>query len=69
MVEMRDAYIVLVRELERKRPLVRSVLILENSIRMYLREIGVEGVDCNKLAQDMVQLRSLVNTLLNVWVP
>jgi hypothetical protein len=41
----------------------------EDNIRTDLRERGWEGVDCNKLAQDRVQWRALVNTVMNLRVP
>jgi hypothetical protein len=36
---------------------------------MDLREIGWDGVDWIDIAQDRVQWRALVNTVLNLWVP
>jgi hypothetical protein len=34
-----------------------------------LRERGWDGVDCIDMAQDRVQWRVLVNTVLNIRVP
>jgi hypothetical protein len=34
-----------------------------------LREIRCEGVDWMRLAQDRDQWRSVVNTIVNLWVP
>jgi hypothetical protein len=34
-----------------------------------LREVGWEGVDWIHLTQDRDQWRSVVNTVLNLWVP
>jgi hypothetical protein len=39
------------------------------NIRMYLGEIGREGVDCINLAQDRDQQQCLVNTVMNLGVP
>jgi hypothetical protein len=41
----------------------------EDSIRMDLREMGWEGVDCVHLAQDRDQWWDLVDTVMNLWVP
>jgi hypothetical protein len=49
---LRNAYIILVGKPEEKRPLGRPRLIWEAIVRMVLREIGWEGVDCMHLAQD-----------------
>jgi hypothetical protein len=38
-------------------------------IKMYLREIGWDGMDWIDLAQDRDQWRALVNTVMNLWVP
>jgi hypothetical protein len=40
-----------------------------DNIKMGLREIGWDGVDWIDMAQDRVQWRALVNTVLNLWVP
>jgi hypothetical protein len=47
------------------RPRRRSV----DNIKMDLREIGWDGVDCIDMAQDRDQWRALVNTALNLPVP
>jgi hypothetical protein len=49
--EMKNAYKILVREPERKRPLGRPRHRQEDNIRMDLREIGQEGVDWMHLAE------------------
>jgi hypothetical protein len=54
---------------EGKRPLVRSRRRGVNIIKMDLREIGWNGMDWNDLAQDRVQWRALVNTVMNLRVP
>jgi hypothetical protein len=38
-------------------------------IKLYLREIGWDGVDWIDMAQDRDQWRALVNTVLNLRVP
>jgi hypothetical protein len=40
-----------------------------NNIKMDLREIGWDGVDWMDMVQDRDQWRTLVNTVLNLWVP
>jgi hypothetical protein len=41
----------------------------QDNIRMDLRGIGWKGVDWINLAQDTDQLRVVVNTVMNLWVP
>jgi hypothetical protein len=36
---------------------------------MALRETGWDGMDCIHLAQERNQWKSLVNTVVNLWVP
>jgi hypothetical protein len=36
---------------------------------MDLREIGWEGVDWMHLAEDRDRWRTLVNTVMNLWIP
>jgi len=50
---------------EGKIPLGRPRRRCEDNIRMDLKEIGWEGVDCMRLAQDRDQWRILVNTVIN----
>jgi hypothetical protein len=54
---------------ERKRPLGRSRRTWEDNIKMDLREIGRGVMDWTDLAQDRDQWRSLMNTIMNLWVP
>jgi hypothetical protein len=69
MEEMRNAYLILVRKPEGKRPLGRPRRRYEDNIRMDLREIGWEGVDWIHLAQDRNQCQALVNTVMNLRIP
>jgi hypothetical protein len=68
MVRMRIAYNILVEKLEMKRPLGRSRPRWEDNIRIYLKEIGWQGVDWIRLAQNRDQWRALVNTVMNLRV-
>jgi hypothetical protein len=65
---VRNAYRILVRKPEGKRPLGRPRCRWENNIRMDLRETGWGGMDWIDLAQDRDQLRALVNTIINLRV-
>jgi hypothetical protein len=53
--KMRNAYSILVGKPEGKRPLGKPRRRWEDNIRMGLREIEWEGVDCIHLAQDKNQ--------------
>jgi hypothetical protein len=67
--ERRDVYRVLVGRPEGKIPLGRPRRRWEDSIKMNLREIGIDGVNWIRLAQDRVQWRVFVNTVMNLLVP
>jgi hypothetical protein len=54
---------------EGKRPLRRPKRRWEDNIKMDLREIGIDGVKWIQLAQDRVQWRACVNTVMNLRVP
>jgi hypothetical protein len=41
----------------------------ENNIKMDLREIGIDGANWIRLAQDRVQWQAFVNTVMNLRVP
>jgi hypothetical protein len=69
MGEGRDMYRVLVGSPERKRPLGRPRRRWEDNIKMDLREVGINGANWIWLAQDRVQWRAFVNTIINLHVP
>jgi hypothetical protein len=68
MGEGRGAYRVLVGRPEGKRPLERPRRRWEDNIKMDLGEIGIDGANWIRLAQDRVQWRAFVNTV-NLRVP
>jgi hypothetical protein len=65
----RGVYRVLVGRLEGKRPLGRSRRRWEDNIKMDLGEIGIDGANWILLAQDRVQWRAFMNTVMNLRVP
>jgi hypothetical protein len=67
--EGRGVYRVLVGRPEGKRPLGRPRRRWEDNIKLDLREIGIDGENCIQLAQDRVQWRACVNTIMNLRVP
>jgi hypothetical protein len=69
MGETRNAYRILVGKPEGKRPLGRPRRRWVGNFKIDLREIGWDGVDWIKLAQDRDQWRALVNTVMNLRVP
>jgi hypothetical protein len=56
-------------EAEGKRPLERPRRRWEDNIKMDLREKGIDGANWTQLAQDRVQWRACVNTVMNLRVP
>jgi hypothetical protein len=69
MAEMRNAHSILVGKPKGKRPLGRHWSRWEDNIKMDLKEIGWEVVDCIYLAQDRDQWRAVVNKVMNLRVP
>jgi hypothetical protein len=69
MGEKRGVYRVSVWEPEGKRPLGRPRHRLENNILMDFQEVGCGDMDWIKLAQDRNRWRTLVNAVMNLWVP
>jgi hypothetical protein len=69
MGEGRGIYRVLVGTPEDKRPLGRPKHRWEVNIKMDLRERAMDGANWIHLAQDRVQWRAFVNTVMNLQVP
>jgi hypothetical protein len=67
--EKRNAYRLLVRKPEERRPLGRPRRRWLDNIRMGLVQVGWGDVDWIGLAQDRDRWRALVNSLLNFRVP
>jgi hypothetical protein len=65
----RGAYRVLVGRPEGKRPLGRPRRRWEDKIKMDLREIGINVSNWIWLAQDRIQWRAFVNTVINLRFP
>jgi hypothetical protein len=66
---MKTTYKILVGKPEGKKPQGRPRGGWKDNIKMDLREMGLEGLDWIHLAQDRVQWRDLVNTIMNLLVP
>jgi hypothetical protein len=69
MEAKRNAYRIFVGKPERKRPLGRSGRRWVDYIKVDLRELGWDDMDCIDLTQDMNQWWALVNTVMNYRVP
>jgi hypothetical protein len=69
MGEGRGVYRVLVGRPESKRPLGRRRRSWEDNMKLDVREIGIDGANCIRLAQDRVQWRDFVNMVMNLRVP
>jgi hypothetical protein len=69
IAEGRCIYRVLVGRPEGNRPLGRPRRRWEDSIKMGLREIGIDGTNLIQLTQDRVQWRAFVNTVISLRVP
>jgi hypothetical protein len=67
MGEGRGVYGVLVGRPEGKRPLGRPMRRWEDNIKMDLREIGINGANWIRLAQNRVKW-AFVNTVMNLRV-
>jgi hypothetical protein len=63
------AYRVLVGRPKGKTPLGRPRHRWEDNIKMDLGGIGIDGANWIRLAQDRVQWRAFVNTVMNLRVP
>jgi hypothetical protein len=69
MWEKKNAYRLLVGKQEGKRSLGRPRPRWVDNIRMDLREVGWSDVDWIGLAKDRNRWRTIVNLVLNLWVP
>jgi hypothetical protein len=69
MGEKRNAYRLLVRKPDGKRPLVRPRRRWADNIMMDLGEVGWGDLDWIGLAQDRNRWRALVNSVLNLRLP
>jgi hypothetical protein len=69
MREGRGVYRVLVGRLKGKRPLGRPRRKWEDNIKLDFREIEIDGANWILLAQERVQWRAFVNTVMNLRVP
>jgi hypothetical protein len=68
MKERRGVCKVLVGRPEGKRPLGRPRRRWEDNIKMDLREIGLDGANWIRLAQDRIEWGAFVNTVMNLRV-
>jgi hypothetical protein len=69
MGERRGIYSVLVGKPEGKRPLGRPRDRWEDNIKVDLREMGIDGENWTRPAQDRVQWRASVSTVINLRFP
>jgi hypothetical protein len=69
MGEGRGVYRVSIGRPEGKRPPGRPRRSWEDNIKLDLREVGFDGANWIQLAQDRVQWRAYVNTVMNLRVP
>jgi hypothetical protein len=69
MGEGRGVYRVLVGRPEGRRPLERPRCRWEDNIKVDLRETGINGANCIRLAQDRVRWEAFVNMVTNLRVP
>jgi hypothetical protein len=69
MGEGTGVYRVLVGRPEGKRPLGKPRRRWEDNIKLGLRDIGIDVANWIRLAQDRVQGRTFVNTVMNLRVP
>jgi hypothetical protein len=68
-MEKRNAYRILLGNPEGKRPLGKQRRRWVDNIKMDLRGIGWDGMDCIDRAEDRDQWRALVKAVMNLRVP
>jgi hypothetical protein len=61
-------YSVLIGRPDGKRPLGRPRRRWEDNTKLDLREIGIDGANWIRLAQNRVQWRAFVSMVMNLWV-
>ena len=69
MGDKRGLFRVLMGKPEGKRPLGRPRRRWEDTIKMYLQEVGCEGMDWIDLVQDRDRWRALVTAVMNLLGP
>jgi hypothetical protein len=69
MEEGRGVYRLLVGRPKGKRPLARPRCRWEDKIKPDLRETGIDWANWIQMAQDRIQWRAFVNTVMNLRVP
>ena len=69
MGERRRIYRILVGKPYERRPFGRPRRRWEDNIRMDLQEVGCGAMDWIELAQDRDRWLTLVNMVMNLWVP
>ena len=69
MGKRRGVYRVLVGKREGKKSLGRPRRRREDNIKIYLQEVGCEGMEWIELAQGMDRWRALVNAVMNIQFP
>jgi hypothetical protein len=68
MEEGRGVYWVLIGRPKRNTPVGRPRRRWEDNIKMDIREIGIDGTNWIRLAQDRVWRRAFVNTVMNLRI-
>jgi hypothetical protein len=69
MEEGRGVYRVLVGRTKGKTPVGRPKRSWDDNIKMELREIVIDGANWIRLAQDRMQRRAFVSTVMNLRIP
>ena len=69
MGERKGVYRVLVGKPEGKRPLRRPRRRWEDNIKMDLQEVGCGGYVLDRAGSDRERWQTLVNAVMNLWVP